>query len=258
VISDLVEIGFSQLPGVLWRKPASSPTKFMGAGMLGLNAYTTLEHEHILVFRKGGNRKAASGDEKRRRRESAYFWEERNRWFTDVWTDLRGVRQTITSGHEDLRKRSAAFPLELPLRLIHMYSIYGDTILDPFWGTGTTSLAAALLGRHSVGYEIDQHFWPLFADRMEKAAKTSRRQNTRRLEKHTRFAQQRQQQDKPPKYENETYGFGVVTRQERQIKLYDVDAVEQSGDCAYRCMYEPHHAHQPSMFAGASDGQSAE
>ncbi|PSQ84957.1 MAG: modification methylase, partial [Bacteroidetes bacterium QS_1_65_9] len=64
VISDLARIGFSQLPGVLWRKPASSPTKFMGAGMLGLNAYTTLEHEHILVFRKGGNRKAASGDEK--------------------------------------------------------------------------------------------------------------------------------------------------------------------------------------------------
>ena len=61
----------------------------------------------------------------------------------------------------DVRLRSAAYPFELPSRLINMYSIRGDTVLDPFLGTGTTILAAMVMGRNSIGYEIDQSFQEL-------------------------------------------------------------------------------------------------
>ena len=98
-------------------------------------AYVTLEHEYILILRKNGKRKFTTQPEKQNRRESAYFWEERNIWFSDIW-DLKGIRQDIQQ--KDIRTRSAAFPFELAYRLINMYSVFGDTILDPFLGTGTT------------------------------------------------------------------------------------------------------------------------
>jgi len=126
------ELGFDPLPGVLWRKPANSAAKFMGSGMVPPNAYVTLEREHVLVFRNGERRSFEPGAD--RRYEAAYFWEERNRWFSDVWTDLGGERQALAD--PDLRERSAAFPLALPYRLVNMYSVYGDTVLDPFWGPG--------------------------------------------------------------------------------------------------------------------------
>ena len=81
-ITDAFEgLGFDPLPDVLWRKPANSAAKFMGSGMVPPNAYVTLEHEYVLVFRKGARRSFEPGST--RRYESAFFWEERNRWFTD-------------------------------------------------------------------------------------------------------------------------------------------------------------------------------
>ncbi|GAG89406.1 unnamed protein product, partial [marine sediment metagenome] len=82
------------------------------------------------------------GDKKRElspglenRYNSAYFWEERNKWFSDLWADIRGMSQklnNINGNKKKIRERSAAFPLKLPFRLINMFSIYGDTVLDPF------------------------------------------------------------------------------------------------------------------------------
>ena len=86
---------------------------------------------------------------------SAFFWEERNRWFSDVW-DFKGTVQGLD--HGDLRSRSGAYPLELAFRLINMYSLYEDTVLDPFLGTGTTTLASIACGRNSIGIEIDRAF----------------------------------------------------------------------------------------------------
>jgi len=145
----MVDYGFDPLPDIVWRKPANSGAKFMGSGMVPPNAYPTLEHESILLFRNGPRRSFPPGDETRY--ESAYFWEERNQWFSDLW-EMTGTPQGLDAG---LRERSGAFPVEVPLRLIRMFSIYGDTVLDPFWGTGTTTLAAMLAGRDSVGYERD-------------------------------------------------------------------------------------------------------
>ena len=144
--------GITNLPGVIWRKPTNSPTKFMGSGMLPAGAYVTLEHEHILIFRKDLKRKFGK-PEKDIRSRSAYFWEERNQWFSDCW-EILGEKQSLTTRAD--RKRSAAYPLEIPLRLILMYSLAGDTVLDPFSGLGTTSIAALLFQRNSIAFEIDE------------------------------------------------------------------------------------------------------
>ena len=139
IVTKAVELGFTVLPDILWRKPTNAPNKFMGSGMLPGGAYVTYEHEYVLVLRKGNKRGFKDAPNRRR---SAYFWEERNVWFSDLW-ELKGTRQSHARG------RSAAFPLELPWRLILMYSVYGDCVLDPFGGTGTTSLAAAMAGRRT-------------------------------------------------------------------------------------------------------------
>ena len=119
ITSHCLKTGFQALPGILWRKQANTPNKFMGSGMLPPGAYVTLEHEHILVFRKGPKRKF-SPDETPGRQASSYFWEERNEWFSDLWTNLKGASQKLS--HEKLRDRSAAYPFELAYRLVNMFS----------------------------------------------------------------------------------------------------------------------------------------
>src|SRR6056297_415742 len=177
--------GFDLLPDVLWRKPVNSLTKFMGSGMVPPNAYATLEHEYVLLFRNGGERRSfETGAE--RRYEAAYFWEERNDWFSDLWTDVLGEGQQLD--HDDLRTRSAAFPFEVPYRLVNMYSVYGDTVLDPFWGTGTTSLAAMVAGRNSAGYELSTEFREVFDDRLADIEGFADEKNRGRLDAHREFA----------------------------------------------------------------------
>ena len=144
VLTYLLNIGFSALPDILWRKQANTPNKFMGSGMLPAGAYVTLEHEYILIVRKGSKREFKTEEEKENRRESALFWEERNIWYSDVWTDIKGTEQKLSNAIP--RSRSAAFPFDLVHRLINMYAVKGDTILDPFLGTGTTVAAAMTSG----------------------------------------------------------------------------------------------------------------
>ena len=147
------KIGLDILPYIIWNKPTNSPTKFMGSGVLPAGAYITLEHEYILVFRKSGKR-IFSDKEKEIRRQSAFYWEERNQWFSDQWHDIRGTRQRLKDAAN--RDRSGAYPAELAKRLLLMYSMYGDTVLDPFSGTGTTSYTAMTFGRNSIYVDIDK------------------------------------------------------------------------------------------------------
>jgi DNA modification methylase len=160
ILARCLELGFTPLPAILWRKQTNSPNKFMGSGMLPAGAYVTLEHELILVLRKGPKRTFGHPEEKRLRRESAIFWEERNVWYSDVWLELKGARQGLEE--DGPRRRSGAFPFELAYRLISMFSAKADTVLDPFLGTGTTLKAAAAAVRNSIGFEIE----PAFAARM--------------------------------------------------------------------------------------------
>lgn len=220
IVSRLSSRGLSPLPDVLWRKPTNSPSKFVGSGMLPTNAYVTLEHEYVLVFRNGGTRSFPAGSD--RRYESAYFWEERNRWFSDVWTELAGERQHLDD--DALRERSGAFPFELPYRLVCMFSVYDDTVLDPFWGTGTTSLAAMAAGRNSVGYELDAEFARAFDDQVTDVPGLSRAVIDDRLARHRAFVE-----NNPGKtnYDAEHYDVPVVTKQERDLRFYEVTTVER-------------------------------
>jgi len=222
LITRFRERGFDLLPDVLWRKPVNSLTKFMGSGMVPPNAYTTLEHEYVLLFRNGsGSRSFDPGAD--HRYESAYFWEERNDWFSDLWTDVQGEGQQLD--HDELRTRSAAFPFEVPYRLVNMYSVHGDTVLDPFWGTGTTSLAAMVAGRNSAGYELSRAFREVFDDRLAEIEAFADRTNRERLADHREFAA-----DADLGYEAENYDFGVKTKQEKQLQLYTVEDYRRDGN----------------------------
>ncbi len=214
IVTAMQQLGMTVLPDILWRKPTNGPTKFMGSGMLPPGAYVTYEHEYILVFRKGGKRLFKSTEDKTQRRRSAYFWEERNVWFSDLWSDLRGVGQARSGAG---RSRSAAFPLELAWRLTHMFSLQGDTVLDPFAGTGTTALAAAWTGRHSVGCDLDPALLAEAGDRLASGVLEGQSRALARLAAHRRFVESRAAQGKPPKHHNAVHDVPVVTGQEREL-----------------------------------------
>lgn len=230
--------GFDSLPGIVWHKPSNSPNKFMGSGMLPAGAYVTLEHEYILLFRKKGRREFSGSDEKELRRSSSYFWEERNRWFTDVWNDLKGSRQTMKD--KNPRERSAAFPLELPLRMIYMYSVLGDTVLDPFLGTGTTTQAAIIAGRNSVGYEYDADLSGTIRERMVGSPEISAEHIHSRVMAHRDFVSRYESRGGKFKFFNSQIQSPVKERSESFMTLYTVSSIiGGENNSEYEATYEP-------------------
>jgi len=158
-------IGFQSLPYILWKKPTTRPkykgkTVFLGSGFLPTNAYVTLDVEYILIFRKGGPRRFDPKD--KQRYDSQYTKEQRDEWFSQIWSGINGTRQTIG----DSERRIAAFPEEIPSRLIRMFSVKGDIILDPFLGSGTTMKVAAELERRSIGVEADESLYPIILQKI--------------------------------------------------------------------------------------------
>jgi DNA modification methylase len=246
VTNFFLEHGFILLPSILWNKPTNAPNKFMGSGMLPPNAYITLEHEYILIFRKGKN-KLKLPPKQEKRYNSAYFWEERNNWFSDIWSDFRGVAQSLEKAsksfpnvNEEIRERSAAFPLELPFRLINMFSIYGDMVLDPFWGTGTTSLMAMICARNSIGYELNAEFGKIFKSKVQEIKVLSKKVNRERLEAHLSFLSQQLKLGKEIKHENKYYGFKVSTTQEKELLLYVINNIKVDNN-AFMVDYEAYY-----------------
>ena len=227
-LDGLVRTGFTALPLILWRKQTNAPNKFMGSGMLPPGAYVTLEHEYILVLRKGARRSFATGSQARVRRESAFFWEERNLWFSDLWTDLKGASQALDD--RQARSRSAAFPFELPYRLIHMFSVKGDTVLDPFAGTGTTMYAAMAAGRNSSMVEKDTRFAQSIRSRVDTIVAAANTRIKNRLDSHLAFIAERERTRGPLKHRNSTYGFPVVTRQETGLVLSRLEKLKKNPD----------------------------
>jgi DNA modification methylase len=183
-----------------------------------------LEHEYILIFRKGEKREFKTEALKENRRESTYFWEERNIWFSDVW-DFKGISQGLNNN--EIRKRSAAYPFELAYRLINMFSVRNDTILDPFLGTGTSSLAAMVSERNSIGYEIDENFKEIIKERFLKVISFGNEYIENRINSHISFITERIKEKGPTKYTNENFNVSVVTSQEKVLKINKLSSIKE-------------------------------
>ncbi len=142
---------------VIWQKTTTMNTSGGGAVMGSFpyprNGILKIDYEFILIFKKLGNSPKPSNEQKEL---SMMTKEEWNKYFSSHW-NFNGVKQ---NGH------IAMFPEELPKRLIKMFSFVGETIFDPFLGSGTTSLAAKNLGRNSVGYEINRDFKSLISEKL--------------------------------------------------------------------------------------------
>jgi len=155
-------IGFDNLAPIIWHKIANAAYEVANGsgGFLGKpyepNAVIKNDTEFILMQRKPGGYRTPSRAE---RILSVIPAEDHRKWFQQVWTGLTGAS---TKDHP------APYPFELADRLIRMFSFVGDTVLDPFMGTGTTALAAARCGRDSVNYEIDGSYLSLAENRLHR------------------------------------------------------------------------------------------
>ncbi len=142
-------IGLDYMGAIIWQKQTTMNTTGGGAVMGSFpyprNGILKIDYEFILIFKKQGKSPPPSAAAKAM---SAMTKEEWNNYFASHWT-FGGARQ---DGH------IAVFPQELPTRLIKMFTFYGETVFDPFMGSGTTALAAKHLGRNSIGYEINPEF----------------------------------------------------------------------------------------------------
>jgi site-specific DNA-methyltransferase (adenine-specific) len=152
VIKFCETIGFDYMGAVIWQKVTTCNTTggatIMGSFPYPRNGILKLDYEFILIFKKHGTAPKVSQAIKDKSRMTTEEW---NTFFAGHW-NIPGERQ---DGH------LAMFPEEIPRRLIRMFTFVGDTVLDPFLGSGTTSLAARNLERNSVGYEVNPEFMPV-------------------------------------------------------------------------------------------------
>lgn len=150
-------LGMDYMGAVIWQKQTTMNTSGGGAVMGSFpyprNGIMKLDYEFILMFKKLGNAPKPTPAQKQ---ASAMTKEEWNAYFASHW-HFGGAKQ---DGH------IAVFPEELPARLIKMFSFVGETVLDPFLGSGTTALAARKLGRNSVGYEINPDFRRYYEEKL--------------------------------------------------------------------------------------------
>ncbi|HYW81667.1 MAG TPA: site-specific DNA-methyltransferase [Spirochaetia bacterium] len=157
VICQCAAHGFDFMGSIIWRKKTTMNTSG-GATVMGSyphppNGIVEIDFEFILLFKKPGTLKKKDAELKKNAAMSRDEWKT---WFSGHW-ELGGARK---KGHE------APFPEEIPRRLIRMFSFPGDTVLDPFLGTGTTAAVAQSLGRNAIGYEISEEFTGLAMERL--------------------------------------------------------------------------------------------
>ena len=240
ILNQLLKLRFQALPAILWRKQTNAPNKFMGSGMLPPGAYVTLEHEYILILRKGAKREFMKDTDKKNRRESAFFWEERNTWFSDVWMDVKGTSQHL--GDRAARLRSAAFPFDVPYRLINMFSVKKDLVVDPFLGLGTTMWAAMTAGRNCVGYEIEGRLRTEIEAIKHTIVTLANEKNKNRIRNHLGYLDANINAKSKFNYKNVHYNFPVKTRQETEMLLNPLLTIETIGKDCFEVTYSeiPH------------------
>ena len=154
-----------------------------------------------------------------------------------MW-EIKGVKQKINNSQT--RERNASYPLEIPYRLINMYSQQGDMVLDPFLGLGTTTIAAMLTGRNSIGVDIDKALEPSIRNNIEELQIDMLNGIiAERYNKHLSFIKEREAQGKEVKYEYFNLMCKVMTSQEVYINLYYLDNIMPKTDktLTYECTY---------------------
>ena len=158
IIKFCENIGFDYMGAIIWQKVTTSNTTGggvqMGSYPYPRNGILKLDYEFVLVFKKSGDAPKPTKEQKELSKMTAEEW---NTYFAGHW-NFAGARQD---------NHIAMFPEELPKRLIKMFAFVGDTVLDPFSGSGTTNLAAKNLGRNSVGYEINSEFIPVIKQKLQ-------------------------------------------------------------------------------------------
>jgi site-specific DNA-methyltransferase (adenine-specific) len=162
IIKFCENIGFDYMGAIIWQKVITSNTTGggvqMGSYPYPRNGILKLDYEFILLFKKLGEAPKPTKENKELSKMTAEEW---NTFFAGHW-NFAGARQD---------NHIAMFPEELPKRLIKMFAFVGDTVLDPFAGSGTTNLAAKKLGRNSVGYEINSEFIPVIKQKLQENQK---------------------------------------------------------------------------------------
>jgi DNA modification methylase len=153
-------IGYDYLTPILWHKIANASYEVEnGSSFLGKpyepNAIVKNDVEYILMLRKSGAYRKPTEEQ---RDKSRIGKEDHARWFRSIWTDVPGA---------STKHHPAPFPVELGTRLVRMFSFVGDTVLDPFAGTGTTIIAAVTHRRNAIGVEIDPHYYRQAKQRIE-------------------------------------------------------------------------------------------
>ncbi|HHI30222.1 MAG TPA: site-specific DNA-methyltransferase, partial [Candidatus Methanoperedenaceae archaeon] len=157
IIKFCESVGFDYMGAIIWQKVTTTNTTggatVMGSFPFPRNGILKIDYEFILIFKKYGNAPKVSKEIKEQSKMTKEEW---NQYFTGHW-NFPGEKQD---------KHLAMFPEELPRRLIKMFSFTGDTVLDPFLGSGTTTLAARNFGRNSIGYEINEDFLPVIKEKI--------------------------------------------------------------------------------------------
>lgn len=156
------ELNFIFLGSIIWRKITTTKTSgggsWMGSIYFPRDGYVTYEHEYILIFKKKGKSPKVTPEQRELSKLPKEF---RSKWFRGIWDDIKGERQG---------EHCAMFPLELPERLIRMFTYAGETVLDPFMGSGTTAQAAHLSNRNSIGIELNERYALLGKKRIDNIA----------------------------------------------------------------------------------------
>ncbi|HNY52992.1 MAG TPA: DNA methyltransferase [Bacteroidales bacterium] len=157
IIKFCENVGFDYMGAIIWQKVTTSNTTGggvqMGSYPYPRNGILKIDYEFILIFKKLGDAPKPSKDIKEQSKMTAEEW---NTFFASHW-NFAGVKQN---------NHIAMFPEELPKRLIKMFSFVGDTVLDPFAGSGTTNMAAKNLERNSIAYEINPEFIPIIKEKI--------------------------------------------------------------------------------------------
>ena len=212
IIGQGEELGFDFMGAVIWQKKTTMNTTggatIMGSYPYPPNGLVEIDYEFILILKKPGPAKQVAREVKEASKLTKAEWKE---YFSGHW-QFGGARQR---GHE------AMFPEELPRRLIRMFTFVGDTVLDPFLGSGTTVKAALELGRNVIGYELNEDFHDIIRDKLGLKDSQSRLPKTH-IRKKSETAVQNQVFDYWPRIQNSQREQDHVSSESKSPEIHKI------------------------------------